>query len=95
MIKIKEEQFRQNTDEYFELSGIRECKKLSHHPFLVLNENTIEICDNAKDLIEKYSKWTPVIAQWEGKWESDFFYFLITDLIDFIKKNPKKDYQIV
>ena len=94
-IKIKEEQFRKNTDDYFKLSGIREYKKLNHTPFIVLNNDTIELCFNAKDLIENYLPETKVLGQWEGRWRSDFFSFRISDLIAFTKKHLKENYHIV
>jgi len=58
-------------------------------------KNKITLCFNIKDLIINYNNKTQVIAQWAGRWKSDFFYFKVNDLKKFIKKHPKKDYQIL
>jgi uncharacterized membrane protein len=34
------------TDGFFQLSGIRESKKLSHHPFIVFHNDQVAICDS-------------------------------------------------
>lgn len=107
MIKLQEHAFRTNTDDYFRLSGIREYKKLSQHPFVVFktsnkkNEDdtyTIEcevcIIDSVKELLA-LPEDTQVIAQWGGQYRSDFFAFKVQDLKDFIALNPKENYQIV
>jgi hypothetical protein len=91
----KKEHFRHDTKDFFNLSGLREHKKLNHTPFIVLNGETIEICKNANELIENYSPNTQVLKQWKGEWSSDFFAFKIKELIDFIKENPKQSYQII
>jgi len=94
-MKFKEGQFRKDIEDYFKLSGIKEYKKLHHTPFIVFNKDVVEICDNAKDLMCYYLNETTVISQWKGEWNSDFFIFKIKDLKEYIKKNPKKDYQII
>ena len=94
-MKINKRDFRTDLNDYFKLSGIREFRKLSHNPFIVLNNGVIELCRNAGELIDNYPPETEVIAQWKGQWSSDFFYFKVEDLIEYIKKNPKEDYYVV
>lgn len=90
-MKINKEQFRTDIDEYFKLSGIREYSKLNHTPFIVLGDK-IELVFSAKELVENFKPETEIISQWRGNYNSDFFYFRVSDLIDYISKNPKQDY---
>lgn len=87
--------FRRGLDDLFSKSDIRSCKERSHTPFLIVNfdEKKIELCDSPIKLINDYSDDTDVIVQWRGQWRSDFFYFKIGELIDYIAKNPKESYQ--
>ena len=91
---------RTNLADYFMLSGIRESKNLSHHPFIVFNEQpstdtlVIDIVDNASKLLA-YADEVKVMAQWGGRWSSDFFQFTVGDLRKYIAENPKADYQII
>ena len=86
-IVVRKEDFRHDLDDYFRLSGVREWTKLSHTPFIVLNDGQIELCFNMKNLLEKYPPETEVIGQWKGEWRSDFFHYTIQDLIDYNTKN--------
>ena len=91
---------RTDVEEYFILSGIRECKKLNFTPFLVFipNDNgdiKTEIVYNAKELLSNYQDDIKVMAQWAGKYKSDFFQFSVGQFRDFCKANPKDSYQLV
>lgn len=89
---------RTDIEEYFKLSGIRECTKLSHHPFIVFLSDgdavNVEIISDPRQLIELPPS-TKVMAQWGGQWRSDFFQFTVEDFLEFIKKNPRKDHHII
>lgn len=61
---------------------------------LAENNIVVTIVDNAKDLLE-YREDTLVIAQWAGKWRSDFFSFRVGDLKLYTIMNPKEGYHIV
>jgi len=86
---------RTDVYDYFRKSGIREAKRLNHTPFLVflLNGNrvTVTIVDSIKELLD-YPSETPVMAQWSGKWNSDYFRFTVADLKNYITANPKESY---
>ena len=89
---------RTDLNDYFSLSGIRETRRLSHHPFLIFIEDKnvvrVDIVDNAKELLT-LPDTTKVMAQWGGKYSSDFFQFTVADFRKYIELNPKKDYHIV
>ncbi len=98
MSKVIINNVRTEVQSYFHLSGIRETKRLSHHPFIVFTEAEdikVEIIDSAKELLEKYPDETKVLAQWGGQWSSDFFTFTVGQLREFIKNNPKEEYYVV
>lgn len=99
-ISFRFNDFRLDIDDFFELSGVRESKKLSHHPFIVFNSHRgdkpqAEICEDMKTLIEKYEDDCAVIAQWQGKWRSDFFLFTIAQVKEYILDHPKQTYHII
>ena len=83
------------TDGFFQLSGIRENKKLPHHPFVVFHNDQVAICDSAQRLIEAWPPDADVIAQWGGQWRSDFFHFKVADLIAHIAIVPTKEHHII
>ena len=56
------EGFRTSLDDYFKLSGIRENRKLSHHPFVVFDE--LKWKKEAKAEIARIKKFSPL-------WEKD------------------------
>lgn len=56
-----------------------------HTPFVVLTE-PISLCKSAQELVDTFPPETEVIAQWQGQWRSDFFYFRVQDIIDFWNK---------
>jgi hypothetical protein len=89
---------RTDLKDFFSLSGIRESRKLSHHPFIVFiekkDEIIVEIVDSPARLIE-FPASTKVMAQWGGKWASDFFQFTAGDLKEYIRQNPKESYHII
>lgn len=92
---MKFEGFRSDVERYFKMSGIRETSKLNHSPFIVLNGNSVEICDSARELLEKYEPETNVMGQWRGQWSSDFFHFTVGEFAQYVKDNPKADYEKV
>jgi len=75
---------------------MRENKNNPHTPFLVfLFENNtikIEIVEDPTKLLT-FPDSTKVMAQWHGKYRSDFFQFTIKQLKAHIRKNPKQSYQ--
>lgn len=89
---------RKDNERYFKLSGIRETKQLSHTPFMIfreLEDVVVELCHNAKALLENYPDETKVLAQWKGQWSSDFFSFTVGEFREYVKNNPKENYHIV
>ena len=82
-------------DGYFHLSGMRESSRLSHHPFIVFNDEAVSLCDSPKKLITEYPPDADVLAQWGGQWRSDFFHFKVADLIAHIALIPKQDYHVI
>lgn len=87
--------FRTDIEDYFQLSGVRECKKLSHHPFVVFTGDFIEIVYSAVELVNNFSDDVEVIAQWGGNYKSDFFKFTVGDFKRHIAKNPKENYHVI
>jgi hypothetical protein len=89
---------RTDIAKYFGMSGIRQYKELSHTPFLAFivkgDTVTVRIVDSAPDLL-KLPDDTAVMAQWGGKWKSDFFRFTVAQLRDYISKSPPKNFEIV
>jgi len=83
---------------YFELSGIRNKKKLPQHPFIVFRQYTdravIEIVDKPEELVKLPAR-TKVMAQWPGKKKSDFVKFNVGQLKRHIQENPKHACQII
>jgi hypothetical protein len=79
-------------DGFFQFSGIRENKKLAHHPFVVFHNDHVAICDSARTLMEAspgLGRDSPVGRQWR----SDFFHFKVADLIAHVALIPAKEYQ--
>lgn len=78
---------RRDLENYFELSGIFECEKLSHTPFLVFRivEDTVHVrtADNARTLLG-YPDDTQVMGQWPGKKRSDYFRFTVGQYREYI-----------
>ncbi len=78
---------RRDLENYFELSGIFECEKLNHTPFLVFVIEDTLVCvktvDNALALLD-YPDETQVMGQWPGKKRSDFFRFTVGQYRKFI-----------
>ena len=93
--QIQFEGFRDDLEDYFKLSGIRECKKLVHHPFIVIEKEKVSIVNNPKNLLEGFADDVDVIGQWEGKWQSDFFYFKVGQFRKYIQENPAKPWHVV
>lgn len=89
---------RTDLEGYFKLSGIRECKRLQHNPFLVFlvkdKKVTVVIIDRADELLA-HPPETKVMAQWGGKYRSDFFQFTVGDFQKYIQENPKESYHNV
>jgi len=98
MIIFFNNQFRLDFEDYFKLSGIRECEELPHHPFLVFQEEgretSLNIVHKPAELIT-FPDENIVIAQWEGKYRSDWFKFKVNDFKNYIKKYPKKEYYVI
>ena len=90
-----DENIRTASDEFFKLSGIREWKKLSHTPILIIRPKEILLCYNGKDLIENYLDSDLCLMQWGGKYSSDYFKFDVLDFKLYIKMNPKENYHII
>lgn len=89
---------RTAVEEFFRSSEIREAKRLVHHPFLVFVEYTdrveVRIVDNAATLLT-YSDETKVMAQWGGRWRSDYFQFRVGQFRQYIEEHPKQPGQIL
>jgi hypothetical protein len=80
---------RTDLEDYFSKSGVFTLKKLNHTPFLVFIESEgtvkVQIVFSAKELIT-YPPETPVMGQWQGEWNSDFFQFTVGDYLRFLQK---------
>lgn len=87
---------RRDVSDFFDKSGIRTAKRLAHNPFLVFvvkaEEDRVEvvIIDNASDLLN-YQDRTQVMAQWPGRWNSDFFQFTVGEFRQHINDSPIHD----
>jgi len=89
---------REASSEFFEQSGIRDFKKLSHTPILLFfedhdeHEATVEIFQKPQDILE-YPDEIQAMMQWRGEWSSDFFKFTVGDFRQHILKNPPSQFQ--
>lgn len=83
------DQFRTGIQDYFSQSGVMGYSELKHTPFVVFNGKSVELCFNAKSLIENYKPNTDVIGQWTGKWRSDFFKFKVKDVIEYFNRSKQ------
>lgn len=83
---------------YFELSGIRNKKKLLQNPFIVFRRQTdrtvVEIVESPEELVKLPMK-TKVMAQWPGKKKSEFVRFTVGQLRRHIVDNPKHACQVI
>lgn len=88
---------RTDTDELFELSGIRE-KLLNRNPALGFvangNEVSVELVSNPRDILG-FADETPFMVQWPGRWRSDFFQFTAGDFRRYVAEHPKASYHVV
>lgn len=89
---------RTDVSDYFERSGIRDWKRLSHTPLLVFqvdgNTVTVKIVDNPRKLLE-YPDDTKLMGQWRGEWRSDFFQFTVGQLSEHIQNNPPGPHRVI
>jgi hypothetical protein len=89
---------RKDVADYFEKSGIRDWKKLTHTPLLVFltRDESIEvrIIDKPVELLALPDD-TPVMGQWKGEWRSDFFQFTVGQLRMHIAEHPKSAYRVI
>jgi len=83
---------------YFELSGIRNKKKLVQNPFIVFRQyddrTVVEIVEDPTELLKLPMK-TKVMAQWPGKKRSEFVRFTVGQLRKHIEDNPKHACQVI
>ena len=89
---------RTDVEEYFKLSGVRESKKRTHTPFLVFVESDgdveVKIVDSPIGLLG-FPDETKVMAQWPGKWRSDFFQFTVGQFRAHTSEHPKQAHHVV
>ena len=82
---------RGNRDLFTKSGNFIRGQKLTHYPFLVFvvdNEGRrvdVRIVDNVDELLQ-YPDHFKVMSQWEGKWRSDFFYYLVGDVRKYMEK---------
>lgn len=73
---------RRDLDDFFRLSGVLS-QRLTHTPILAFLVDgaavTVRIVDRAADAAA-LPAGTPLMAQWSGRWRSDFFRFTAGDL---------------
>lgn len=78
---------RTDLDDYFKNSGVFEYSKLNHTPFLVFIESKdavqVRIVFSAKELLT-FPNETPVMGQWRGEWNSDYFQFTVGQYRQFL-----------
>lgn len=97
MVTVKGADFRtgrKDLEDYMRLSGVREEKKLSHYPFLVVNGDSFEVCKNLKKLLDTYPDHILVVTQWQGQWNSDYFAFTVGDIRRYVTANPPDEYMV-
>lgn len=89
--RIKE----QNTEEFKkEFPDIYRINKDKEKKILKEMEETdikVTIVDNYHRVLE-FPPYTKVMVQWRGQWRSDFFCFEVIDLEEYLKNNPKEEY---
>lgn len=85
---------RTDTDDFFGHSGVLQGPK-PHTPFLVFiaaadGAVEISIVDRASDLAV-YPRETPVMAQWMGKFRSDYFKLTVGEVLDALDAAAKRE----
>jgi hypothetical protein len=74
---------RTDLEDFFRMSGVLSASTLNHSPILafVADEHrvTVRILTSAKEAVALPSD-TPLMAQWPGRWRSDFFRFTAGEL---------------
>jgi hypothetical protein len=89
---------RKGTQDYFRTSGVLR-EVLNHTPFLafVINGDIVDIriVESARALV-MLPPDTQVMAQWRGKYRSDFFQFTVRDVLKAMKELgvPPYDFDI-
>jgi hypothetical protein len=89
---------RTDVDEFFRLSGIRETKRLNHHPlliFMVTGATVRVVIESDPRRLLEYPADTRVMAQWGGQWRSDFFQFTVGQFRDYVSANPPQKHHVV
>lgn len=75
---------RRELDDLFRKSDAISVRKLNQTPFLVFEQATstvmVQIENNAETLCERYADQTPVMFQWRGRWDSDWFQMTVGDI---------------
>lgn len=83
---------RTDLDELFRLSYLLSSNHLNHTPFIAFvtekDSVRVRVIPNRNFLLELPDD-TPVMAQWQGQWRSDFFQFKVSDVRNYIKRNQQ------
>lgn len=85
---------RTDTDDFFAHSGVLQGSK-PHTPFLVFivaadGDVDVSVVDRASDLVV-FPRDTPVIAQWLGKFRSDYFKLTVGQVLDELDALQKRE----
>lgn len=86
MLSFNEKDFRTDFERFFEISDVLGTGKLCHRPFIVFDtsskrdEVVVSLVENAGELILNYTDEIVCIAQWGGRWRSDFIKFKVGDV---------------
>ena len=79
---------RTDVEDYFKISGVFQYSKLHHTPFLAFIESDdaiqVRIVYSAKELLTLPDD-TPVMGQWKGEWNSDYFQFTVGQYRKFLE----------
>lgn len=82
---------RTDLDDFFRLSGVLD-GRLNHHPilaFVVAGDTVrVQLLDRATE-VRGLPAETPLMAQWAGRWNSDFFHMTAGDVQGaLVKRRP-------
>lgn len=84
---------RTDLEDFFEKSGNFDGRRLLHTPFLAFVEQDdgihVRIVESADQLLA-LPDGTPVMAQWQGNYRSDFFQFVVGDYRPFADEKRKQ-----
>jgi len=82
---------RTDFDDLFAISELFDGTTLNHNPLLafIIDDDIcrVQLVHNSDDLLTDFEDNVQIMAQWPGKWRSDWFKFTVHDFKQWYKAN--------